>query len=181
MVLLLGLGNPLFSDDGVGIHICRAVDEKLGYCPYVDVAEGILQVSPSPTTGLSGTSVIMTLGLESGGSVGELISLSGDQVAMASDRLATPATFRLNRVMIDIEGFGIRRSDIQIHAVTIDNIGRGVGLSAPVAAAKAQAVERILNDLRERAVQSLREQIASSAGESRAPIARSRRAAAGWR
>ena len=180
MVLLLGLGNLLFSDDGVGIHICRTVDERLGFCPHVDVAEGILQISPSPTTGLSGTSVIMTLGLESNGPAGELVSLSGNEVATASDRLATPAAFRLNRVMIDTEGFGIRRSDIQIHAVTIARAEPGVGLSAPVAAAKEQAVELILNDLRDRAIESWRDGIVLSESESRAPAARGI-TAAGWR
>ena len=181
MVLLLGLGNPLLSDDGVGIHICRAVDERLGYSPHVDVAEGILQVSPSPTNGLTGTSVIVTLGLESDGPVGELVSLGGDEVATACDRLATPAAFRLNRVMIDIEGFGIRRSDIQIHAVTIADTEPGLGLSPQVAAAKTRAVELILNDLRTRAAQSLRDQIAISASESHAPTLITGRSAAGWR
>ena len=177
MVLLLGLGNPLFSDDGVGIHICRAVDERLGYCPHVDVAEGILQVSPSPTNGLSGTSVIMTLGLESEGPVGELVSLSGAQVTAASHTLAMPAAFRLNRLVIDLEGFGVRRSDIQIHAVTIKNASPGIGLSRPVAAAKARAVEIILSELRARATRDLRDQIASSFAKPMAPVASDRVAA----
>ena len=37
--LVLGLGNPILTDDGVGIHVTRAVASRLAFHP--DLAEGI--------------------------------------------------------------------------------------------------------------------------------------------
>jgi len=37
--LILGLGNPILTDDGVGIHVVRALAARLNHRPDVEVAE----------------------------------------------------------------------------------------------------------------------------------------------
>jgi hydrogenase maturation protease len=37
--LVIGLGNPLISDDSVGLRIAQHLQERLAGCPGVDVAE----------------------------------------------------------------------------------------------------------------------------------------------
>lgn len=40
--LVLGLGNPILTDDGVGIHVVRALATRLSHWPNVEVAEASL-------------------------------------------------------------------------------------------------------------------------------------------
>jgi hydrogenase maturation protease len=40
--LVLGLGNPILTDDGVGIHVVRALATRLNHWPDAEVAEASL-------------------------------------------------------------------------------------------------------------------------------------------
>lgn len=100
--LLLGLGNVLLSDDGIGVHVVRALDAS----------------SPSPPPG---TSVTIcdggTLGLEL---LGRLDGIDALIVVDASEFGATPGTVRtfLDRQM-DAQVGGRRRS---VHEVALADL-----------------------------------------------------------
>jgi hydrogenase maturation protease len=44
-ILVLGLGNPILTDDGVGIHVARAVAARLGSQPDLAVGVGFAEAS----------------------------------------------------------------------------------------------------------------------------------------
>ncbi|WP_242823808.1 hydrogenase maturation protease, partial [Sulfobacillus thermosulfidooxidans] len=39
-ILILGLGNILFSDEGLGVHMAHYLQEKYRFEPAVDVLDG---------------------------------------------------------------------------------------------------------------------------------------------
>jgi hydrogenase maturation protease len=73
-VLVLGIGNPLRSDDGVGIHVIEALrDENLGH--KIDIKEGISGLDILGA--IAGyEKIIMIDAIKSGGEPGTIYKLS---------------------------------------------------------------------------------------------------------
>jgi len=99
--LVLGLGNPILSDDGVGIHIVRALAGRLNR-PNVDVAEASLGGLRLLDTVVGYDRLILVDAIRAGGRAGQVYRLSTKDLlsslhSTSSHDLSLPAAMELGR------------------------------------------------------------------------------------
>jgi hydrogenase maturation protease len=148
--LILGLGNPILGDDGVGIAIARAVKEIYSALPGLDVIEAsltgrfLLDVIRGYKTVIV-TDAIMTQQNASAGSIYRLtVDDLGDSVKpYASHALDLRTTVELGHKL----GYEMPET-ILIYAVEIkENMVFREGLSPAIEAAVMPVARRIMEEL----------------------------------
>jgi len=149
--LVLGLGNPILSDDGVGIYVARAVEarrsagEHLSFCEASVGGMRLLEV-------MSGYErVILVDAIQTqDGQPGQIYRLRADDVrtsrhAGSSHDLSLPGALILGRRL----GMPLPADEhILIIAIEVQEVlDFGERCTPAVAAAIPQAVEAVLNEL----------------------------------
>jgi hydrogenase maturation protease len=143
--LILGMGNPILSDDGVGLFIARQLEGKI---PGVDVI----------TTAMAGLNILdLVIGydklfvidavLTDGKSLGNLKKLTEDEGSLhlfSSHGLNFPELMRLGREL------GYKMPDVvAIYGIDIGNeIAFGEGLSPELRRKMTSVVDEILQDIK---------------------------------
>ncbi len=157
-ILILGLGNPLQGDDGLG---CRVIEElqrqppgRRSLPPDVEALDG-----GTPGIGLinllEGRSrVIVVDAAEMGRPPGTVVRFSADEVTLTGSaerlslhRTAVADALALARALSKISGAGWVLPEIIVYGVQPARIGWGEGLSPEVEAAIPGLVEAILEEL----------------------------------
>lgn len=89
-ILVLGLGNVLLGDEGIGIWVATSLQRHFAFPPSVEILEGgTLGLDLLPR--LQGVERLLLIdAVRSGRSPGELVRLEGDAVAAALDLKISP-------------------------------------------------------------------------------------------
>jgi hydrogenase maturation protease len=141
--LILGLGNLLLSDEGVGVHVARALAER-ELPPDVSVVEAgtaFLDVLPDIE---KADRIVLIDAMEGGGAPGDVYRVPFDQ-CVHPDMLASLHGFDMSRVLF-MAG-NTRTPEVTVFGVEPALIEWGTELSAAVQR-MVPAVERaILNEV----------------------------------
>jgi hydrogenase maturation protease len=148
--LILGLGNPILGDDGVGIAIAREIKERWQGDPSTDVIEASLagRFLLDLITGYKTVIVADAIITDEKALAGSIYTLSVDDLGTivnpyASHALDMRTTIELGKRL----GYEMPEA-IRIYAVEIkENTVFREGLSPEVEAAVSPVVWRIMNDL----------------------------------
>ncbi len=117
-VMVLGVGNPILTDDGVGIKVAREIAKE---CPSVDVEEvseaGLAFLDHA--IGYDRLIIIDSIKTE-GGRVGELYKLELDDLKPSDD---FPSSHGLDMAsVLKLAGdLGYKRPNISIYAVEVED------------------------------------------------------------
>lgn len=146
--IVIGIGNPLLTDDGVGWRVAEALRSRLAHRRNVDVIE----------LGAGGISVMEALvgyeravvvdAMESGGTPGSIYRLTPD--GLRETRNSACVHDMSFRTALDTGRFlGVPLpSEIEVWGIEPADVGTfGEGLSDPVARAVPRVVEEILKTL----------------------------------
>ncbi|NOZ58143.1 MAG: hydrogenase maturation protease [Euryarchaeota archaeon] len=149
-MLVLGLGNTLMGDDGVGIHAVRRLS-KLGL-KGVELAEGGVR-GIGLLSELRGRRrvVIIDAVRGGGGEPGTIYRITGDELADAELSLLSLHHFALEHVLtLGRELLGEEfPEEIVIYGVEVERVRLGEGLSEPVERALARLVELVAKEVAE--------------------------------
>lgn len=144
---VLGIGNPLMGDDGVGITLLEQL-MRLDLGQDVELVDG-------GTIGLSLLPIVLdaesllVLDAVAGPSEGTVVKLSGDQLPRLLRTKLSPHQVGLLDVLASARLLGQEPSRIAVVGVVPAYVDMHVGLSSKVAAALPQALElaqRVLRD-----------------------------------
>lgn len=131
--LVLGVGNLLMSDDGVGVHAVQRL-EKRALPPGVEVLDG-------GTCGLDllqffeGVERLIVLDAANVGcEPGTIVRLTGDDVPAFLAMKVSPHEINLPELLFSAKLSGIYPREVVVLGVQPETIETGVELSAPVAA-----------------------------------------------
>jgi len=147
--LILGLGNPILRDDGIGIHVARALKRLLADREDVTVAEASLGGLRLLDV-LAGydRAILVDAIKTAGGKPGTVYRLSGEQfqgclhVSSSHDVDLGTALATGRRL-----GIGLPR-EIRIVAIEVENVVNfGEEMTPAVAAAVPRAVQAVLQEL----------------------------------
>ncbi len=98
--LVLGLGNPILTDDGVGVHVARALARRPNR-PDVEIAEASLGGLRLLDTAVGYNRLILVDAIQAGGPVGQVYQLSPNDMpslhSASSHDLNLPAALELGR------------------------------------------------------------------------------------
>jgi hydrogenase maturation protease len=146
-VVVIGIGNVVRSDDGVGVHAVVRLRERLGSQPDVTLVEG-------GTAGLlllphlaDARRAIIIDAIDVGAQPGTLVRLDGDQFASAFSAGATVHDVGLRDLLGAARLSGAWPEQLVLHGVQPGSTTLGTELTPTVAAALDGLVDSIAGEL----------------------------------
>jgi hydrogenase maturation protease len=146
-ILVLGLGNVLCSDDGVGVAALHRLVEAY-HLPdgVVALDGGTLGLALLPLVERAGR-VILIDAIRGDGPPGSPVRITGDEVATAVYRRLSPHQVGVADLLIGAAMVGGYPDEVVIVGVVPQTIELGVGCSPAVDAAIPALVERVVAEL----------------------------------
>jgi hydrogenase maturation protease len=145
--VVIGLGNVVLSDDGVGVHAVARLRERLPCTDTIELVEG-------GTAGLlllpylaDCDRVIIIDAIDTGAPPGTLVRLEGDDWATAFDTHMTVHDVGLRDLLATAQLTGAWPQRLVLHGIQPATTAIGIELSAPVAGALEQLVSAVQAEL----------------------------------
>jgi len=146
-ILVIGLGNVVLSDDGVGVHAVRRLRERTPPAGGVTLVEG-------GTAGLlllphlaDAERAILIDAIDTGAPAGTLVRLEGQDWPTAFATRVTVHDVGLRDLLGAAQLTGALPQQLVLHGVQPASTSIGVELSAPVAGALEQLISAVQADL----------------------------------
>jgi len=146
-ILVLGLGNVVMSDDGVGVHAVRRLRERTAPADGVELIEG-------GTAGLlllphlaDAEQAIIIDAIDTGAPAGTLVRLDGDSWPAAFATHVTVHDVGVRDLLGAAQLTGALPRQLVLHGVQPATTSIGTELSAPVARALDQLVSAVQAEL----------------------------------
>jgi hydrogenase maturation protease len=146
-VLILGLGNLLLRDEGVGVHAVNALARRYRLPAGVEALDG----------GTSGTELLDTVAgrerlivcdaIKSDALPGSAVRIDGDRIAAFFARRISPHQLGLSDLLANLELLGERPEHVTIIGIVPGDLGLGTELSATGREGMEKGIELILEDL----------------------------------
>jgi hydrogenase maturation protease len=145
--VVIGLGNVILSDDGLGVHAVRVLRERYAVGDGVELIEG-------GTAGLlllphlaDARRAIIVDAVDAGGAPGTLTRLEGKDWTSAFSIRMTPHEVALEDLLGAVQLSGAWPEELVLLGAQPASIALGTELSAPVAAALDELVDAIASEL----------------------------------
>ncbi|RNC71884.1 MAG: HyaD/HybD family hydrogenase maturation endopeptidase [Desulfuromonadales bacterium] len=146
-VLVLGIGNLIMTDDGVGVRVVQRLTEEYRFPEGVTVMDG-------GTLGLDllhyleGVErLLMVDAVETGGPPGTVVRLAGEEIPVALRTKLSPHQMGLQDLLAVAELQGNRPAEMVLWGVQPESIGLGMELSPAVAAQFDRLAAEVLAEL----------------------------------
>ena len=139
-ITVLGVGNPIMGDDGVGLALLAAVqavrpDERI---EYVDGGTGGMELIPV----VQDTDRLLVLDAVAGPTPGRVVELTGDQLPRLLSAKLSPHQVGLLDVFTAVRLLGHEPAQVQVVGVTPERVELSLDLSQAVQDALAQATDK---------------------------------------
>jgi hydrogenase maturation protease len=144
--LILGVGNLLLTDEGLGIHAVRKLFENPALPAYVEVVDG----------GTAGLGLLYYLedvnrlviidAVETGGPPGTMVRLSGDQIPVYMAMKVSPHEITLPDFLAAAKLRDLYPQEVIVWGIQPQSLEVGVELSPVVAEKLDELVENVLRE-----------------------------------
>jgi len=145
--LILGIGNLLMTDDGIGVHAVQRLAAEFSFSPEVEIIDGgTLGLDLLPL--LEGLERLLIIdAMETGGPPGTIRRLTGEDIPVAFETRLSPHQMGLKDLLAVSRLMGTAVPDMVLLGVQPECIGLGMELSPAVAAQLDCLIERTLQEL----------------------------------
>ena len=146
-ILLLGIGNLVMSDDGVGVRVIERLRADYRFPAQVMVVDGgTLGLDLLPM--LEGVDKLLVVdAVETGGVPGTLVRFSGDEIPLAMKTRLSPHQMGLQDLLLVAELQGYLPAEMILLGIQPERISLGLELSPSVNALFDTLVARVLMEL----------------------------------
>lgn len=143
--LVLGLGNLLLRDEGVGVHVVRALQAEplpagVELCDGGTLGLGLLDALAERTR-------VIVIDAIAGYPPGTVVRLTAAQLAPTTDRQLSAHELGLFETLATARQLGIAPREVVIFGISPHDLGTGLELSPPVAALVPRLVELVRAEL----------------------------------
>ena len=147
-VLILGIGNLVMSDDGVGVVVVQRLQREYRLPPQVDVMDGgTLGLDILPR--LEGIErLIVVDAVETGGKPGTCVRLAGDDIPLALETKISPHQMGLKDLLTVALLMGHAPREMVLVGIQPGSIEMGTDLTPDVAAQVDSMLAAIMHELR---------------------------------
>ncbi len=151
-VVVLGIGNTILSDEGVGVHAAQALQAKHELPDYVEVIDGgtagMELLGP-----LSGVDLLVVLdAVKTGRAPASVVKLTGDEVPVFFRSKLSPHQVSICDVLAALEFSGDKPRDLVLIGVEPESLELGLELTPTVAARVPEMVALVAEELATRGV-----------------------------
>lgn len=146
-VLVLGIGNLVMSDDGIGVRVVQLLTERYRFPAGVTILDGgTLGLDLLPR--LEGVARLLVVdAVETGQAPGTLVRLAGDDVPIVLETKLSPHQMGLKDLLAVAMLQGFAPQEMVLWGVQPERIEMSLELSAVVAAQLEILVEKVLAEL----------------------------------
>lgn len=146
-VLVLGLGNVLLGDDGIGVWVAESLRRRFEFPPEVTVLEGgTLGLDLLPW--LDGVARLLLIdAVVLGRAPGDLVRREGDAVPAALDVKVSPHQVGVQDLLAGARLRGAEPPHVVLWGMEPERLDPGIGFSARVRAALPRLECRVLGEL----------------------------------
>jgi len=163
-VLILGLGNLLLRDEGVGVHAVQALGERYQLPDEVEIVDGGTSGMELLDALCGRDHVIVCDAIRSDAQPGSVQRIDGDRLAGFFATRISPHQLGLSEVLANLELLGERPKRLTIIGVVPEALGLGTELSAAGRRGMEQSIDFILEDLAALGVRPTREPLTAPEG-----------------
>jgi hydrogenase maturation protease len=148
-VLILGIGNSIMTDDGVGVKIAQALQNEYRFPPQVEVVDGgTLGLDLLPK--FEGVShLVMIDAVEIGKQPGTRVRLEGEELPIALETKLSPHQMGLKDLLAVAQLMGNAPDQMVLIGVQPASTEVGTELTPEVAAEFISMKEAVLHELEE--------------------------------
>jgi hydrogenase maturation protease len=144
--IVIGLGNPILGDGGLGVHAVRRLRQRYATPAAVELIEGDL-ARPLMRHLVGARGAILVAAIDAGATLGELVRLDGRDWASACSIRMTPHESALEELIGAARTSGAWPDRVVLFGAQPASIALGNELSPPVAAALDRLVDAIAAEL----------------------------------
>lgn len=146
-VLILGIGNLVMSDDGVGVHVVQELQRSYRFPENVMVVDGgTLGLDLLPMLE-NVTHLILVDAVETGDKPGTMIRLIGEELPVALETKLSPHQMGLKDLLAVSELMGHSPGEMVLIGVQPGCIEMGVEMTADVDAVLDEMISKVLSEL----------------------------------
>jgi hydrogenase maturation protease len=147
-VLVLGVGNILLSDEGIGVRVIEALQDRYRIPPEVEVIDGGTAGMDLLDTLSGRRQVIIVDAVRTGGPPGSIVRLVDEQVPAFFRSRISPHQLGLSDVLAALSILGSEPQAVTVIGVEPADLSIGLELSPVLAARLDELVERVVGELR---------------------------------
>jgi hydrogenase maturation protease len=146
-ILVLGIGNLVMTDDGVGVRVVQLLEERYRFPEHVTVLDGgTLGLDLLPRIEEAQRLLIIDA-VETGATAGTLVRLSGEEIPHALETKLSPHQMGLKDLLTVASLLGHSPVETVLWGVQPESIEMALGLSGPVQAQLEPLVGKVLQEL----------------------------------
>jgi hydrogenase maturation protease len=148
MILVLGLGNILLSDEGIGVWVAESLRREFEFPPDVAVLEGgTLGLDLLPR--LDGVERLLLIdAVRLGRAPGDVVRLEGDEVPAVLDVKVSPHQVGVQDLLAAARLMGSEPPHVVLWGMQPERLDPGTGFSARVKDALPRIETAVLGELR---------------------------------
>ena len=146
-ILVLGIGNLVMTDDGIGVRVVQLIEERYRFPAEVTVLDGgTLGLDLLPRIEEAQRLIIVDA-VETGAPPGTLVRLTGEEIPLALETKLSPHQMGLKDLLAVSTLLGQAPQETVLWGVQPESIGMELRLSAPVQAQLEPLVGKVLEEL----------------------------------
>ena len=146
-VLVLGIGNLVMGDDGVGVLVAQRLQQRYRFADNVEIMDGgTLGLDLLPKLE-NITNLIMIDAVETGQKAGTCVRLCGQELPIALETKVSPHQMGLKDLLAVSELMGHSPNEMVLIGVQPGSIEMEIGLTSEVEAQFETLVSNVLSEL----------------------------------
>jgi len=144
---VLGIGNLIMTDDGVGVRVVQSLSEGYVFPSEVTILDGGT-LGLDLLTHLEGVERLLIIdAMETGGPPGTIVRMTGEEIPMVFETKLSPHQMGLKDLLAVSVLRGITPPEMVLLGIQPGNIELGVDLTPPVEAQLDTLVDMALREL----------------------------------
>ncbi len=145
-VLVLGIGNLLLEDEGIGPRAIEELSRRYRFSPEIELLEGGTAGFSLLPRILEADRLLVLDAIRAGAPPGSLLALDGNKLPPAYSKKLSPHEIGLGDVLALARIYGGPR-EVAVLGVEPDSLNLGIGLSPKVSQALERLIEAVIQQL----------------------------------
>jgi hydrogenase maturation protease len=147
-VVVLGVGNLIMGDEGVGVRCVQRLEGEGALPPGVTTIDGGTSTHELIDELENADLLVIVDAVASNGAPGTLVRLEGDRIPSAFSNKLSPHQHGINDLLATLALLGRSPAKVVLHGVTPLRIELGMDLSPEVESALPELVTRVASEVR---------------------------------